>query len=107
MTDPRFRLTESFMAQVYAAQTGAELAEAAKAVSYFLAISQAMALITAASLEQNESDAKAFDLRAKKIDGKPITATIIALRLGRSRAAVFNAIKRHQERRRAALKMTA
>ena len=107
MTDPRFRLTEQFMARCYAARTGAEESEAAEACAVFLSISQAMVPMLARALEAVEADAKILDLRGKSADGKPMTATIIAMRLKVHRATVFEAIRRHQKARRAALKMTA
>lgn len=102
MTEPRYRLTESFMAQVYAAKTGKDQAEAAEACAVFLSISQAMIPILARALEATERDAHILDLRGKKTDGKAITWKVISLRVGLSRTAVHDAIKRHTLARRAA-----
>lgn len=104
MTDPRFRLTEAFMAQVYAARTGKDQSEAAEACAVFLAISQAMIPMLARALEATERDAKILDLRGKMVDGKPVAWRVIALRMGISRVGVYDAVKRHQRARREALR---
>lgn len=105
MSEPQFRLTQAFLAQVYAAKTGKDQAEAAEACAVFLSISQAMIPMLARALEATERDAKILDLRGKRTeDGKQITGQIIALRLGVSRKHVFEAIRRHQLARRAALR---
>lgn len=99
-----YRLTEEFLARCYAAKTGKDQAESAEACAVFLAISQAMIPMLARALEQVEQDAKILDLRGKKADGRPMTASIIALRLNMHRQRVFEAVRRHQMARRAALK---
>ena len=94
-----YALTEQFLAQCLAAQTGMELKEAAKATTYFLEVSRAMSLITAQRLDAVEQDARILHLA-----GQGVPRATIAIRLSLSRSLVFMAIKRHQGARRAALK---
>ena len=104
MAQPRFHLTEAFLAQAFAAKAGMDQREATEACAVFIAISEAMGLITAARLEAVERDAKILDLRGTVVDGKPVTCRVIALRLGMSRVAVHEAIRRHQRARREVLR---
>ncbi len=95
-----YALTEAFLAQCFAAKTGADREAAVQATAAFLEISQAMALITAQRLEAAERDAHILHLA-----GQAIPRTTIAMRMNISRVAVYDAIRRHQEARRTALRV--
>ncbi len=99
MNQPRFHLTESFLAQAFAAKAGVDQAEAAEACAVFISLSEAMGLITAARLEAVERDAHVLHLA-----GQGIPRATIALRIGLARSKVFEAIRRHQKARREALR---
>jgi hypothetical protein len=95
-----YALTEQFMARCLASRTGMEEAEAVETLAVFLEISRAMNLITVQRLEMLEQDAHILDLA-----GKGIPRATIALRIGKARSVVFEALKRHQDARRLALRV--
>lgn len=94
-----YALTEAFLAQCFAAKTGVDREAAIQATAVFLEISQAMALITVQRLETAEQDAHILHLA-----GQGVPRATIAIRVGKARSKVFEALKRHQEARRAALR---
>ena len=98
MTSQSLALTTTFLAECLSASLGVDMPHARQDAQALLCVGVAMGLITKATLDLWEQDARILELR-----GQGISGTTIALRLGISRATVHAAIKRHQGVRRTAL----
>lgn len=79
---------------------GMSIEAACQAAELVLSTCVAAGIVSEVRLESWETEAKIHDLR-----GKRVTAVNVATRLGVDRATVFRAVKNHQRRRRAALKV--
>ncbi len=86
-------LTECFAAG------GMDLELAARAAELALATCVAAGLVASDRLDVWEREARIYHLR-----GQRVTAVVVSVRLQVSLRSVFEATKRHQKRRRAALK---
>ena len=95
-----YRLTEQFLAQCYQAKFPGDAERAADVAAWFIAVSTHAGISTVALLEARERDAHVLHLA-----GQAIPRATIALRVGLSRVAVYDAIKRQQKARRAALRL--
>lgn len=89
------------LADILTAQ-GVPADKAARAAEVIMAAQVAAGLVQVRVLEAVERDARAYHLR-----GERLTAVIVAQRLSLSRVAVYDAIKRHIQRRRAVLRLIA
>lgn len=89
-------LTDCLVAQ------GVDPEAAARAVELLLSAAVAADLIQVTRLDNWERDARIYHLR-----GQRVTCVDIAARFTMNRATVFEAIRRHQSRRRAALRLVS
>lgn len=72
-----------------------------------LAVLMAAGLVNVRSLDAVERDAQVYRLRGQRVNGEPMTAVLIGQRLTLARSKVFEALRRHQARRRAVLRLIA
>lgn len=105
MTEPRPNLIETFIGGVYELWPDKDKATPSETAAFVIRVVKSMEPVIFRAMDKLEQDEYILDLRGKQTeDGKPITGQLIALRLGVSRKHVFEAIKRHQLARRAALR---
>lgn len=98
MSHPHAR---AFLAQCLQGM-GMDAESSASAADSLIAFELAGGLLAQAALDHWERDAHIYHLRSQGL-----TSTVIGVRVTLARSKVFEAIRRHTKRRRAALKMAS
>lgn len=99
MTEPRFRLTEAFMAKCYAAKRGCDEAEAMEAVVALVSIELAFLDLFPRIMESRERDSRMLELV-----GQGIPRVTVAMRMSVSRKTLHQNLKGLMDARRSALR---
>ena len=98
---------QDILAQCFLAQ-GLDPEAVRKAVEVVFPVMIAAGITTAKLVEAVDRDAHIYKLRGQRtVSMEPMTATVIATRVGLCRSNVFDALRRHQRRNRDVLRLIA